>query len=423
MTSRPKPYRPPKHAIRMSHDDEDDVFTARPSIVPKHIRLAMQFHTPSPPSSHSGRSTPSLSSGSSQSSLGLGVGIRLLDPPGGFGGSVSEGNRSVGLGATDKGSYLPTTVCLESFALVEAFTGIKCEGWVADSIENAFLAQLQVHELFGSFQIYLEWMANGQIIMQLFLEMIFNNRYRLCALPGEFLDTPVRPRFNTMIADIDPKYFILHKFVGDILRPPAMDWVPREQEMMFGSRMPIEIRYHTEGGVPGSESAGIVAFLRTHMVDLDPPVEDLESQKMIPAGEAKAENPLAKELPKEDNSCAVAYRENEALTGSVVDTQSPVAQTTAADSSTMPATMLYPIPLDDGLTGSEANAAPLPSGTNCTGDIRKDDIDGATAVANVLTAQYKLAVISTLEHENTGRPPHPSAPKESSNQRPTGGIV
>ncbi|KAJ6596578.1 hypothetical protein B0H10DRAFT_2197134 [Mycena sp. CBHHK59/15] len=332
-----------------------------------------------------------------------------------------------------------------SFALVEAFTGIKCEGWVADSIENAFLAQPQVDELFGSFQIYLEWMANGQIIMrdrtgagdpELFLEMIVNDRYRLCALPGEFLDTPVRPRFNTTIADIDPKYFILHKFVGDIvwmcggaapvsdykeddetpvsdyeedeeedmvvsdinigtllgkLRSPAMDWVPREQEMMFGSR-----------GVPGSESAGIVAFLRARMVDLDPPAEDLESQKTIPAGEAKAENPLAKELPKEDNGCAVAYRENEALTGSVVDTQSPVAQTIAADSSTMPATMLYPIPLDDGLTGSEANAAPLPSGTNCTGDIRKDDIDGATAVADVLTVQCKLAVISTLEHENTG---------------------
>ncbi|KAJ7483397.1 hypothetical protein FB451DRAFT_1234481 [Mycena latifolia] len=167
-----------------------------------------------------------------------------------------------------------------SFALVEALTGIKCEGWVADSIENAFLAQPQVRELFGSFQIYLEWTADGQIIIrgrtgagdpELFLEMIVNDRYRLCALPGEFLDTPVRPRFNTTIADIDPKYSILHKFVGDIvwmcggaepvsddeeddeedmvvsdinigtflekLRSPAMDLVPREQEMMFGSRM------------------------------------------------------------------------------------------------------------------------------------------------------------------------------------------
>ncbi|KAJ6606270.1 hypothetical protein DFH09DRAFT_1119722 [Mycena vulgaris] len=171
---------------------------------------------------------------------------------------------------------LPFQMGKTSFALVEALTGIKCEGWVADSIENAFLAQPQVHELFGSFQIYLEWTANGQIIIrgrtgagdpELFLEMIVNDRYRLCALPGEFLDTPVRPRFNATIADIDPKYFILHKFMGDIvwmcggaepvsddeedmvvsdvnigtllrkLRSPAMDLVPREQEIMFGSRM------------------------------------------------------------------------------------------------------------------------------------------------------------------------------------------
>jgi hypothetical protein len=106
---------------------------------------------------------------------------------------------------------------------------------------------------------------------ELFLEMIVNDRYRRCALPGEFLDTPVRPRFDTTITDIDPKYFILHKFVGDIvwmcggaepvsddeedddedmvvsdinlgillekLRSPAMDLVPREQEMMFESHM------------------------------------------------------------------------------------------------------------------------------------------------------------------------------------------
>ncbi|KAJ7463411.1 hypothetical protein B0H11DRAFT_84402 [Mycena galericulata] len=106
---------------------------------------------------------------------------------------------------------------------------------------------------------------------ELFLQMIVNDRYRLCSLSGEFLDAPIRPRFDTAIADIDPKYFILHKFVGDIvwicggpepvsdddeddeedkivsdinigrlletLRSPAMDLVPREQEMMFGSCM------------------------------------------------------------------------------------------------------------------------------------------------------------------------------------------
>ncbi|KAJ6593389.1 hypothetical protein B0H19DRAFT_1365487 [Mycena capillaripes] len=174
---------------------------------------------------------------------------------------------------------LPFQMGKTSFALVEALTGIKCEGWVANSIENTFLAQPQVQGLFGSFRIYLEWTANGQIVIRgrtgagsprLFLQMIVNDRFRLCALPREFLDTPVRPRFNTTITDIDPKYFILHKFVGDIvwmcggaepvsddeedeedgvvsdinigtllekLRSPTMDLVPREQEMMFGSRI------------------------------------------------------------------------------------------------------------------------------------------------------------------------------------------
>ncbi|KAJ6611610.1 hypothetical protein B0H10DRAFT_2055801, partial [Mycena sp. CBHHK59/15] len=175
---------------------------------------------------------------------------------------------------------LPFQMGKTSFALVEALTGIKCESWVADSIGNAFLAQPPVHGLFGSFRIYLEWKADGQIIIRgrtgagdpdLFLEMIVNDRHHMCDQPGEFLDTPVRSRFNPAIADIDQKYFILHKFVGDIvwmcggaepvsddeeddeedmvvsdinidtflekLRSPAMDLVPREQEMMFGSRM------------------------------------------------------------------------------------------------------------------------------------------------------------------------------------------
>ncbi|KAF7335747.1 HNHc domain-containing protein [Mycena venus] len=178
---------------------------------------------------------------------------------------------------------LPFQMGKTSFALVEALTGIKCEGWEADSIGNAFLAQPPVHGLFGSFRIYLEWNADGQIIIrgrtgagdpELFLEMIVNDRYRMCAQPGEFLDTPVRPRFDTTIADIDPKYFILHKFVGDIvwmcggaepvsddeeddeedmvvsdinidmllekLRSPAMDLVPREQEMMFGRMVLVQ---------------------------------------------------------------------------------------------------------------------------------------------------------------------------------------
>ncbi|KAJ6530771.1 hypothetical protein B0H19DRAFT_1273742 [Mycena capillaripes] len=69
MTSRPKPYCPPKHVVSLPRDDHDDVFSARPSTLPKHVRLAMSPNTPSPPPSHqSGRTTPALSSGSSASS-------------------------------------------------------------------------------------------------------------------------------------------------------------------------------------------------------------------------------------------------------------------------------------------------------------------------------------------------------------------
>ncbi|KAJ7814138.1 hypothetical protein B0H14DRAFT_3149530 [Mycena olivaceomarginata] len=158
---------------------------------------------------------------------------------------------------------LPFQMGKTSFALVEALTGIKCEGWVADSIENAYSV------FFPSEAIIIRG-RTGAGDPGLFLEMIVNDQYQRCALPGEFLDTPVRPRSNTTIADIDPKYFILHKFVGDIvwmcggaepvsddeeddeedmvadtnigillekLRSPAMDLVPREQEMIFGSRM------------------------------------------------------------------------------------------------------------------------------------------------------------------------------------------
>ncbi|KAJ7784471.1 hypothetical protein B0H16DRAFT_299046 [Mycena metata] len=126
---------------------------------------------------------------------------------------------------------------------------------------------------------------DGQIIIRgrteadasdpsLILESILNERRRPCDEPGEFLDPPVRPRIDPSIADMDEKYFILHKFVGDIvwmcggaepmsdeedeeddedmvvsdidigrlvekLQSPSMDFVPREQDSMFGSHMVV----------------------------------------------------------------------------------------------------------------------------------------------------------------------------------------
>ncbi|KAJ6494897.1 hypothetical protein C8R47DRAFT_1117727 [Mycena vitilis] len=181
---------------------------------------------------------------------------------------------------------LPFQMGETSFALVEALTGIKCDDWKADQVGNAFLAQPSVHDLFGTFRIYLEWIADGQILIcgrtgaadpDFQLRMITNDRFQHCALTGEFLDTFVRPRVNTMIADIEAKYFIIHKFVGDVvwlcggadldpndeeedeeedtvvsdvnidallemLRAPTMDMVPREQDTIFGSCMVLKHR-------------------------------------------------------------------------------------------------------------------------------------------------------------------------------------
>ncbi|KAJ7150190.1 hypothetical protein C8R46DRAFT_498427 [Mycena filopes] len=171
----------------------------------------------------------------------------------------------------------------QAFALVEALTGHKCDGWVADSVENAFLAQPPVQELFGLFMLHLEPTAGGQIIVRsrtgagnpgFLLAMLLNDRFRQCHLPGEFLDTPVRPCSDAAIADIDSKYFILHKFVGDIvwicggtdldsddeeddednrivsdtnidalfekLQSPEMNLLPREHDGIFGPFMVLK---------------------------------------------------------------------------------------------------------------------------------------------------------------------------------------
>ncbi|KAJ7248556.1 hypothetical protein B0H12DRAFT_1072604 [Mycena haematopus] len=174
---------------------------------------------------------------------------------------------------------LPFQMGDTSFVLVEALTGINCNDWSADCAENAFLAQPPVHELFGSFRTYFEWTPSNEIIIRgrtgagkpdRYLHSFNNDNYCMCSQPGQFIDTPLRPRFDTEIADIDQKYFILHKFVGDIvwmsggpepdsddeeedeekvvsdaniglllekLESPIMDFVPQEQGMMFGSGM------------------------------------------------------------------------------------------------------------------------------------------------------------------------------------------
>ncbi|KAJ7259619.1 hypothetical protein C8J57DRAFT_489386 [Mycena rebaudengoi] len=105
---------------------------------------------------------------------------------------------------------LPFQMGKTSFTLVEALTGIKCQSWVADSIGNAFLAQPPVHGLFGSFQIYLEWMPSGEIIIRgrtgagdptLLLRAIVNDQSSVCSQPGQFGPAPT-PRSLTLIKNI-----------------------------------------------------------------------------------------------------------------------------------------------------------------------------------------------------------------------------
>lgn len=105
------------------------------------------------------------------------------------------------------------------------------------------------------------------------LTSIGNSRQQLCHQPGVLIDQPLQRRHDDTINDIDPKFFMLHKFIGDIvwmcggaepisddeeddeaeemryitednldvlvdkLNGPDMDFLPREREAMLGARM------------------------------------------------------------------------------------------------------------------------------------------------------------------------------------------
>ncbi|KAE9397640.1 hypothetical protein BT96DRAFT_65853 [Gymnopus androsaceus JB14] len=62
-----------------------------------------------------------------------------------------------------------------AFNLVTALTGIPANNWNADCVENAFLIQTSLHDLFGAFQLYLEWVGN-----QVYL---YSSQNRCCKPP------------------------------------------------------------------------------------------------------------------------------------------------------------------------------------------------------------------------------------------------
>jgi hypothetical protein len=46
------------------------------------------------------------------------------------------------------------------------------------------------------------------------LGAMLNDRRESCK---SILNTPLRPRHDTSIADLDPKYFVIHKYIGDMV--------------------------------------------------------------------------------------------------------------------------------------------------------------------------------------------------------------
>jgi hypothetical protein len=161
------------------------------------------------------------------------------------------------------------------------------------------LTRPTTRELFAAFKIFFEWIqtAEGEEV-QCFLSTDLENesliqiiirgrtgpaspKTTLRSLLNEsgqrcdsILDKPLRPRHGTSIADLDPKYFILHKYIGDIvwmsggpepvsdeeedddedvkvlsdtnigavtekLHSPEMDLLPREMEGIFQPRIQL----------------------------------------------------------------------------------------------------------------------------------------------------------------------------------------
>ncbi|KAJ7784778.1 hypothetical protein B0H14DRAFT_2958847 [Mycena olivaceomarginata] len=155
---------------------------------------------------------------------------------------------------------LPFKTGNTSFDLIEGLAGINFTGWQADS--------------FAAFKIFFEWTrtAKGEEIIirgrtspaspKTTLRGLLNDRGQRCE---SILDKPLRPRHDTSIADLDPKYFIIHKYmetssgcleeeddedvkvlshtnIGAIiekLHSPEMDMLPREKGGIFRPRIQL----------------------------------------------------------------------------------------------------------------------------------------------------------------------------------------
>ncbi|KAJ7109802.1 hypothetical protein C8R44DRAFT_743176 [Mycena epipterygia] len=120
---------------------------------------------------------------------------------------------------------LPFGMGQASFDLLTALTGVQCK-CTADCVENAIVLQSTIHSLFGSWKLYLEWTPDGQVMIRTRTDLaspipelrsVVNVRRQICDRPGALIDQPLWRRHDENINDIDPKFFMLHKFIGDIV--------------------------------------------------------------------------------------------------------------------------------------------------------------------------------------------------------------
>ncbi|KAJ7250561.1 hypothetical protein C8J57DRAFT_1354191, partial [Mycena rebaudengoi] len=107
-----------------------------------------------------------------------------------------------------------------------AITGVSFENSVADHESNALPLHIILHALFTNFQIYFELNANNELVLCyrtqppqadptgsfLGVGSPRRNLQSLLVLDGDTL----RPVPATQIAEPDPKFFFLHKALGDV---------------------------------------------------------------------------------------------------------------------------------------------------------------------------------------------------------------
>ncbi|KAJ7283165.1 hypothetical protein C8J57DRAFT_729358 [Mycena rebaudengoi] len=113
-----------------------------------------------------------------------------------------------------------------AFALLSALTGLTLDKLAPDRVENAFLLHSALHPLFAEFRLFLEFSGDQIYIRQrtvpdtaspLPFLAILNDRRQNCQVPNVLLDTPLRLRRDMAIPDIEPTFFVLRKFVGDVV--------------------------------------------------------------------------------------------------------------------------------------------------------------------------------------------------------------